>query len=198
MNSLETLFNRINDLENKKFEDKLVCFIDILGSKKQILASQNPMDIALPNMLINHMKDASVEYKKNLHIALFSDCAYIITDKENANAMIEYLSILTLHLLTDSTITNSLFRHALLRGGISYGSVYYDEKIDFIVGPAMINAYLLEQEAIYPRIIVDEKAIEVLQDMTMTHTIIHEGVIAYINWIGVLNLDKKQRFPNVN
>jgi hypothetical protein len=42
-----------------------------------------------------------------------------------------------------------------LRGAITYGEVHYDSETNIIVGKAFIDAYNLEREAVYPRVIVD-------------------------------------------
>jgi hypothetical protein len=51
-----------------------------------------------------------------------------------------------------------------LRGAISSGEAYFDSKKNQIVGPAYINAYLLEERlAINPRVILDNKLINELK-----------------------------------
>lgn len=75
---------------------------------------------------------------------------------------------------------------------MTYGKLYHEDNICF--GPAMIKAYNLEQEAIYPRIIVDNLAIEKgleqlgldvgkITDDDINEVLITENGISYIDFL---------------
>jgi len=52
-----------------------------------------------------------------------------------------------------------------IRGAVSMSELYMDENI--VLGPALIEAYKLESEkAIYPRIVLDDKVVEVIKKHT--------------------------------
>lgn len=160
-NSWENLIERINGLNSKPYENKYVCFVDILGAKDLFLNSKTPREVSLPNLFMNELKESSNEYVKNIEIVLFSDCAYIIAGENNIEDLLLYVSILTGKLLWHTSFFSDIkYKYHLLRGGLTYGMVYSDDKLNFVVGPAMVEAYLLEGKANFPRILVDEKIIE--------------------------------------
>ena len=46
-----------------------------------------------------------------------------------------------------------------MRGAISFGDVYFNNIDNFVVGKGLIKAYLLESEAIYPKVVIDTSII---------------------------------------
>jgi hypothetical protein len=55
-----------------------------------------------------------------------------------------------------------LSQKVLLRGAISHGEVFYDGKRNIVVGKGFIRAFQLEQEANYPRVIIDPQIIKIV------------------------------------
>lgn len=61
--------------------------------------------------------------------------------------------------------TTFLIRNLYLRGAISFGELHFDRQNNLMIGMGLVNAYLLEREAINPRILIDPK---ILFDLSMT------------------------------
>ena len=92
---------------------------------------------------------------------VFSDSIVIINQVMESNfraAFFEVVSMASiLHLVAINTV------RCLVRGGITYGKLHVGEKL--ILGPALIQAQIIEsQEAIYPRIVLDEVVVQKFKD----------------------------------
>lgn len=189
-------------IEAVNYEDKFVCFVDVLGYRAQLLESQKPGDVFLPVNLMINMKNANAEYQKGLSIVLFSDCAYIVADLQNIETLLRYISILFLRFLTDNTTCKNRYKYHLLRGGLTFGKIYYDIDENFIVGPAMVTAYEMESKyAKYPRVIVDKK-IKPLLEKEIRRGFIKkdrhdENGFYFIDVVGILNAMNEIKKENI-
>lgn len=148
----------------KKYQDRVVCFIDILGFKqhindtidkngdddeKKISAIADAFEIIRTYLEMDEKHPIS----KGVEITHFSDCI-VITFKTNVESGVFYA---LLHLLW---VQMSLIRNGMLiRGAIVRGKLTHTKREIF--GPALIDAYEMEQSAaIYPRIVLDADIIE--------------------------------------
>jgi hypothetical protein len=93
------------------------------------------------------------------YVVSFSDCAYIIFDYEDQiNNEDEIMHFIHSNLDSISNIVAFFVGNGFLcRGGITFGEYYIDEDRNIIFGPAINEAYLLEQEAKMPRLIFADK-----------------------------------------
>jgi hypothetical protein len=144
----------------------IVYFIDILGSK-----NRNFND----SLKINEMFHEELEKVQKRHrptsvgrryVTSFSDCAYIIyaikEEYDKDDIFLEY--IFTSLYNTASTIAYFVVNGFLCRGGIYCGEVYFDGTKNIIFGPAVNNAYLLEQKAKMPRLLLDDElAVKIIE-----------------------------------
>jgi len=132
----------------------LVAFIDILGTKEGSFIDLYKI------MKIFHHEMISKNGKKTVckkYTTSFSDCAYIIytcVDINDSSFNI-YLNDSLYDLSSLVAIINS--NGYLCRGGITYDKYYFEENNRLIFGPAVNRAYELENKAVMPRIIIDEK-----------------------------------------
>lgn len=161
-------------LKEDKKETKVVCFIDIMGMKDRMY-TQSPDEMALIYAISKMVVDNPCVQEDGLIISAFSDCMYIVADKENIHHIFDFLAVLACHLLNKYTSTGpskNIYDCIKLRGGITYGDVSVlnqrpngNSNIpNIITGVAAVEAYILEsKEAQYPRIIVDEKILELLE-----------------------------------
>lgn len=147
---------------NTVYKDRYIVFIDILGFKDIVNKSNNDNKKAkeiLENLkYIERIKKENDEIFKltsiNRKVTIFSDSiiiSYPLLHSESGCFLSLVLDIIYI-------IIELLDKGVYIRGGMTYGKLYHENNICF--GPAMIEAYSLEQEAIYPRIIIDKKTIE--------------------------------------
>lgn len=140
-----------------KYKKSFVAFLDVLGFKEII--KQGKLDKL--NIYFNEV-NRIVDYLKKLindiECIVISDSIIIsvpFDEKNNfkrLNKLCDGIMLLQYHLIK---------KDIWIRGAISFGDTYC--KNNQIVGQGYINAYLLEQEAIYPRVILDSKIIYELE-----------------------------------
>ena len=138
------------------YENKIVCFIDILGFSNIVAKTlnsqpslQNIVD-ALSFIHSHFLALKSVELK-SIQLSQFSDSVVIsfpIKDESTMIVLFKNLKYVQVHLLSKYKM--------LMRGGVVIGEVIHNDLL--LLGPAMINAYMLESKcAMSPRIVIDPK-----------------------------------------
>ncbi len=136
--------------EVKKYSNQLIAFIDILGIKDLIEKHRNNDEhIAIDKIReIRKIVETSTERHDSIDYLQISDSFVFVCDPKTVIPLIELLSTIQLRIITECQF--------LLRGAITIGDAIVEEGGKFIVGPAYIKAYQLQDnDAIYPRIIVD-------------------------------------------
>ncbi len=148
-----------------KYEDRIVCFIDILGFKSIINKTidkdnnDNEAEIKFINETLSlglEILDLDEKYKlaKSKVVTQFSD-SFVISFLVNERSEIFSTLIEIQHL-----IMNFMVRGILVRGGIAYGKLIHTNQIVF--GPGLVTAYETESRAaLYPRVILDKTVIEI-------------------------------------
>lgn len=152
----------------KKYRNSLVIFVDMLGtqSKRDINSLYSDYSIfhsALlekDNKYINDGRSESIlsGEKIRIHVHSFSDCAYVLYTYENESLNSESDK----GLLIDNALCHferiilKLLEEAIVfRGGVSYGEVFYEKDKNILFGPAVNEAFRLEDtDAKNPRILV--------------------------------------------
>lgn len=160
-----------------EIENRIVCFIDILGYKDIIEKFEKDNDTSIIEKIQKAFRSAlesitgiykpdysermniepeKVEaFKKEFYFKTFSDNIIIsLKYKELDNSFWGRLSIM----LYFSNVFQylMLLEGIYLRGGISYGSFYSDENIIFSI--ALVKAYEIEsKKAVFPRIVLDNR-----------------------------------------
>lgn len=142
--------------ENVDYDLALVAFLDILGRKEHILASQQDDDLL--RRMVRALEEAGypIVYppgnvpslrRGDVTMSIFSD-SIIISRNMSVG---DYLGDVFFWQSIDK-IGKTLLRHGFfLRGGITMGPMYHTGQI--AVGPALIRAIQLEERAaIYPRV----------------------------------------------
>lgn len=134
-------------------EERLIFFGDVLGFKDMIKESEqqkvNSMLTANINEFLDAVKNYLSSYHKKVKVTVISDSVIISAHKDDAD---EFFKVVA-HIYCDYYGLDFI-----LRGAITYGKLYHEENI---FGSGYIEAYQLEsKEAITPRIIVDEKALQ--------------------------------------
>jgi hypothetical protein len=143
------------DLDLKiNLTEKFVAFIDVMGFS-ELVNSGNVNNLQAYFLKITQVLDKLRISKNKVESFLISDSIILIAPpgldslKQLLNAIRSIQSAL-------------LWRKILLRGAVAYGEVYYNAQKNIIVGKGFIRAYLLEKEAIYPRIIIDPAIIKLV------------------------------------
>ena len=146
-----------------RYEDCIVTYLDILGFRNLI---KNSSVDELRNILKVFRRTAK-PYGAQVHMEIVSDAvirATTISRKHRDGAFFRELIDL-LHIQIES-IANGI----VVRGALTIGELHIGKKLKGpLFGPALVRAYTMESnEVIFPRIAVDEKAIEILEgDMSL-------------------------------
>ncbi|MBD2786583.1 hypothetical protein ID858_17865 [Xenorhabdus sp. DI] len=148
----------------KRYEDMVVIFLDILGSKEMSSFEEKYKVHCIFHESVKRSQELQhTEEKEHViytrKLFSFSDCAYVFykykpnidESRKDINKLFQAAlfntSLMTLQLLNEGY---------LIRGGVTYGSAYFDDLSFF--GPAVEDAYLLEsKKANTPRVLIDPK-----------------------------------------
>jgi hypothetical protein len=146
------------------YENRVICFIDVLGFSELIASTvdksgeENQKNLKQVLWALNRIKQMvkglDLDPARSKQITQFSDSIVIsFLYKEESEVFHTLLSLR--YLLIDLAS-----KGILLRGGITSGKLIHTK--DIVIGPAMINAYIMESKAAnYPRIIVDDSIFEI-------------------------------------
>lgn len=146
--------------EVNKYDNRIVVFIDILGfsniikstvgdkkSKKTADDNFNNIKSALSDVQKKIGDFLKKNEEKSLRLSQFSD-SIVISINEDSNIIVEIVK-----LLREIQISLLYNKDILIRGGVVKGLLVHSDQ--YLFGPAMINAYLLESKCAFsPRIIV--------------------------------------------
>ena len=167
-----------------------VAFLDVLGFQKLVFSKKPDDKFKIEEYLMVIKEITSdlefVKATQGLKSIIISDS--IILSVPFENAISDALSQLR-HLCI--AIGKIQFKLALdniwLRGAISCGDSYFNETDNQVIGPAYATSYLLEENAIYPRVILDNKIINELE-MDSAQSLIdavnkkNNGGLEFSNW----------------
>lgn len=151
-----------NETGNKKYHDRAILFIDLLGFKNavndsvyseelfaKVMRAVNSLYKAKSDNYNGPMKGGEI----GVEISTFSDSLVISKDLFEPGSFYYLLN------MAYFAITEIIASGFVARGAITVGKLYHDEKVLF--GPAINDAYMLESKcAIYPRVIVQKEIVE--------------------------------------
>ncbi len=144
----------------KKYSRRLIAFLDVLGIKSLISDNSGGQEhIAIDKIeemrkivetSVTVLEDRDEFY--HLHI---SDSFVFLCRPADIVILVELLSTIQTRIIHECNF--------LLRGAVTIGDAIIREDGKFIIGPAYIKAFQLqEDDAIYPRIIVDTSIVEAI------------------------------------
>ena len=172
------------------YDEKIVCFLDILGFSDKSIKSEKPLDMQIVAVL---KFDEDVAKKlSHVQICQFADSIVLAADAENVNALFEVVAniinqmtyecaqIATTYGIHQKNFQNDIKSQPslnLIRGGMTFGEVLMlDEKIvtdedgshdvlpAITLGSAVSVAHYIESKiAKYPRIVIDDAAYQQLR-----------------------------------
>ena len=146
-----------------EYQDRIVCFLDILGFTDHIdkTIAQNGEDNLnnIDNIIsaiesIRYLTDIDkLKVDKSKRVTQFSDSVVIsFLANEESGVFYSLLEIMWIQV-------NLVMYKLLCRGGIVRGKLIHTDK--YLFGPAVVNAYILESKAaLYPRVILDDSIIK--------------------------------------
>lgn len=148
-------------MADEQYTQYYVAFLDILGFKNLV---NNPKVLCTDILKIYKFLDQYSDMffggnfkdiKDSIKIKIMSDSICIYIDANAPNALYELVMFCTFFQYNLLTIDSCVF----IRGGIAYGDMYV--KDDTIFGPALTEAYLLEENnAKVPRIIMCKSTLD--------------------------------------
>ncbi|MFA5179740.1 MAG: hypothetical protein WC405_00340 [Syntrophales bacterium] len=149
----------------KKYSRSLIAFLDVLGIKK--LISDHPggqehvaIDKIEEMRRIVEMSVAVLKDRDEFYYLQISDSFVFLCRPTDIVILVELLSTIQTRIIHECNF--------LLRGAVTVGDAIIREDGKFIIGPAYIQAYQLqENDALYPRIIVDKSAITAITKAKM-------------------------------
>jgi len=145
----------------KKYSRSLIAFLDVLGIKKLISDHTGGREhIAIDKIeemrKIVEMSVAVLEDRDEFYYLQISDSFVFLCRPLDITILLGLLSTIQTRIIQECNF--------LLRGAVTVGDAIIREDGKFIMGPAYIQAYQLqENDAIYPRIIVDSGAITAIE-----------------------------------
>ena len=192
--------------KDKSFRDSIVVFLDILGFKNKVQTVRkkneikNLFDILFYmnawntqnciNTFIEekdflnepYLKGKKINFdkiQKEIQISYFSDSLVITLPYCNKDFIDKVFLVIraTAYLCSKLAITNNF-----IRGGITIGKMFHETNIFF--GPAFLEAYRLESEiANYPRIILSNQLINLIQNNNIPYLKTDNDGLIYIDWV---------------
>ncbi|OQX77230.1 MAG: hypothetical protein B6D61_07495 [Bacteroidetes bacterium 4484_249] len=137
-------------------QKKYVAFLDVLGFK-ELVGNHKVDSLETYFNTIKNTLQIIQRDKGNIESILISDSTILISPdtKEDFKTLLRAVQTIQAKLA---------LKDIWLRGAISFGEVYFDKDSNLVVGKGLVNAYLLESEAIYPRVIIDTSIIPRIAD----------------------------------
>lgn len=148
---------------NVNTKEYYIAYFDVLGyksffentNKEEILKFLKSI-IQLAKDTIHKSSNLNMNYQGQIHVKSFSDNFMILLDSsvsetQAVDVLSKLMALLQVRFLEKYSI--------LIRGCITKGDAYINESIVF--GEGLINAVLLEQQAFFPRILIDKKRISI-------------------------------------
>lgn len=141
----------LNLKENLK--EQFVAFIDVMGFSNLVKSGKiNTLESYFDT--VTKVLDNISQSSDIIKSFLISDSIILISPK-GKNGLVKLLHAIK------KIQSELLSKKILLRGAVAFGEVYYNKNKNIIVGKGFIRAYLLEKEAIYPRVIIDPQIIKI-------------------------------------
>ena len=140
------------------FSEKYVAFIDVLGFKDLIYSGNRELRNSKLNEYYTLIFEAteSIEKQEELKVIAISDSIIIIADNTDFSFHILLNAVQSLQ-------SYLIHQNIWLRGGISFGEVAFVKEKNLVVGEGYIKAFLLEHQAVFPRVIIDPLIVSINQ-----------------------------------
>jgi len=165
------------------YSQYFIAFLDVLGFKNMVF-SQSKRRIEEYFGLVKHVTGylEGIKSKQELKSIIISDS--VILSIPFGHDESENFSNLRHLCVAIAKIQYTLAKKNIwLRGAISSGESYFNHYENLVVGPAYVNAYELEEnQAINPRVIIDNKIINDIGKSCSQDVIDELNKINFVNW----------------
>lgn len=148
----------------------IVIHSDILGFKGIITNAENDKNEETVNKLklvleesfesLKMFRNIEEHSKIKLNSKFFSDNLYASFSYDEGNLKSFNDAFITSIIFGRIYFENMLNNKIVIRGGISFGNDYSDERMIFSM--ALVKAYTIECQAVYPRIVIDNELINLI------------------------------------
>jgi len=145
-----------------QYEDHLIVYIDLLGATALVEDRNFEASLRIYERL---WKEQTKPNNIDIKSFMLSDTLVFYINLKSYELLNAFYAI---HSLV-CRIQEQLLRDSLLsRGAITEGAFYIDVEKNIYFGSAFIDAYKLEKEANYPRVIIEPKLYEELEELAKT------------------------------
>lgn len=145
----------------KKYSRSLIAFLDVLGIKQLISDNTGGQEHVAIDKIEEMRKIVKtsltvLEDREEFYFLHISDSFVFLCRPSDIIILVELLSTIQTRIIHECNL--------LLRGAVTVGDAIIREDGKFIIGPAYIKAFQLqEKDAVYPRIIVDESVVKAIE-----------------------------------
>ncbi|MBD3584068.1 hypothetical protein [Flavobacterium selenitireducens] len=139
------------DITNHLKEQKYVAFLDVLGFKELVRTKGEKLNRyfkTIENALIDIESD-----KKEIILQLVSDSTILACDFTSQNLRLLLRAVQTIQ-------SRCALENIWIRGAITIGDIYFNRDLNIVVGNGLSDAYLLESQEKFPRVIIDPKILK--------------------------------------
>ena len=139
------------DITNHLQEKKYVAFLDVLGFKEIVRIKGEKLNryfTTIENALIDIQSD-----KKEITSQLVSDSTILACDFTSQNLALLLKAVQTIQ-------ARCALENIWIRGAITIGDIYFNRELNIVVGNGLSDAYLLESQEKFPRVIIDPKILK--------------------------------------
>ncbi|MFJ4390932.1 hypothetical protein [Pseudomonas soli] len=161
------------------YEKRFVAFLDILGFKDLIkkieVEESDSQDYQRVRVILDFLQSESVESNSHHDLLVYEEAEHGLIERELGDPRINYISDCVI-ISTEGTfdgfkaLCNKVTKFSVqgatvgiyLRGGITYGNIYHHGPMLF--GTAYQRALEVEENAVYPRVVVDDVVYDILHE----------------------------------
>jgi hypothetical protein len=173
------------DIPKREYEEKLLAWLDVLGMSRKILDSGS-LDTGAENIITdigklkNCVENSCEKLRKDglLDFIQLNDGFIIVSEINCIDELCEILCEIQWKVLVELKLP--------LRGALTAGQIVTSNDPKVIIGPAFINAYLMEDEiAIFPRILFSEEIFQYIDKTKLKFLYVSEDAdhLKYLDYI---------------
>lgn len=130
---------------------KYVAFLDVLGFKELVHQKGEKLDLYFT--IIDEAIEAIRKDKPEIQSQIVSDSIIIACDISDHNLGLLFTAV-------QSIQSKCAMQNIWIRGAITEGDIYFNQNPNIVVGNGLTQAYLMESQAIYPRVIINPLIIQ--------------------------------------